>query len=253
MYPESCAVTVGLQRFEEYAKSGAANIPRHQRHLLLLTDCQSLLTALKPGPFNQREFIFARIWGLLVSLVKDHGYFVTLAHVHSHCDWTVHERIDEAAKTASRDLGVEMQPKWISDSVRYHSERLRGDMVKQEIKAAKTGHSKAFRLEVSHGPLNLKKISDLSRPDQRLFARICSNRVKEFTADDGKPRSCPWCNTQMSVAHALGCTNAHTALKKQFDKLRKITPKQLIDKAQLVVNFVKRLTAHEDFCGKEEE
>ncbi|KAJ9436003.1 RNA-directed DNA polymerase from mobile element jockey [Diplonema papillatum] len=73
------------------------------RHIVVLSDSQSLLKVLSLGSYKQKDPTNIRIWLLLCEL-RARGYAITLQFVYAHCGLAGNDMADSLAKAAAAEL-----------------------------------------------------------------------------------------------------------------------------------------------------
>ena len=163
-----------------------------------LSDSQSLLQALKSGPFRNDDVVIADIWRSLLRLTKYAR--VKMQHVRSHCGILGNEIVDKLADAAAdlKQSGVPLQPRDIAAAAKK--------ILKDKNKAnANASNTKRQQLLGEEKPQNLKLTQNLPRHVERTLTQIRSGfhpQIGSFNRIlNNRPDACRWCCPEVHAKH----------------------------------------------------
>ena len=206
--------------------------------LLICTDSQSCIRALKKGPLKQSTELNSKIWSLLHSLINANPSMrIVFQFVFSHCGVVRNEFVDMLADEAMKSSAIAFAQATCPLSM---------DAVKARVKSGLRASwlqrlpKDSHRAKFCEGFTSFKKLGGLSRQEQVLLARLRVGELYDLgklRGRLGEEKACRFCGEcEETVYHIFSdCPN------QRLSDLRVdmgITPAAVIEKGTLVSQFL---------------
>jgi ribonuclease HI len=161
-----------------------------------VTDSQSIGSAMRRGPINQRDRVPQQLWDETLQLALA-GCKPSFHFVFSHVGTAGNELADEVADDALERLGSTQAPLWLTDAVRHRVELSRREY---DVRTAREDESFGRIDRPNLRPAQSTFALMLSRADEQLLLRARVGVVPEIGgALFGEAENCPRCGAPAAL------------------------------------------------------